>query len=153
MKYLRGLGAGVKFVGRGLAALGRGTIALVGLCAVTAALANYTMTQGSGTTFGSIVVGSTHYAQQLMCDYVTPAQCANVKASSTAAAAADQSLVTNESPNSQLSTAAGTTADFGLCRLRQFQHRCGAEGPLCQAQYRRQFTAGRLCSIRDQPEL
>lgn len=36
---------------------------------------------------------------------------AAVKAASTAAAAADPSVVTNESPNSQLSTANGTTAD------------------------------------------
>lgn len=39
------------------------------------AYANYTMTQGSGTTFGSIIVGGVHYAQQFICDLTTPTQC------------------------------------------------------------------------------
>ena len=55
-------------------------VALLGLCGAVA-VGNYTMTQGAGTTFGSIVVGGTvHYAQQFICDYVTPSQCANVSA-------------------------------------------------------------------------
>lgn len=42
------------------------------------ALANYTATQGSGTTFGSIVVSTVHYIQTLTCDPTTPSQCVNV---------------------------------------------------------------------------
>src|SRR5260221_1833328 len=49
--------------------------------AVAAGMANYTATQGFGTNFGSIVVGGVHYAQQLVCDPTTPAQCAAVDAS------------------------------------------------------------------------
>lgn len=55
-------------------------VSLLGLCGAVA-IGNYTMTQGAGTSFGSIVIGGTvHYAQQLICDYVTPTQCANVSA-------------------------------------------------------------------------
>lgn len=54
-------------------------IALLGLCGAVA-LGNYTVTQGSGTTFGSVVVGGFHYAQQFICDLTTPAQCASVSA-------------------------------------------------------------------------
>lgn len=55
-------------------------VALLGLCGAVA-VGNYNMTQGAGTAFGSIVIGGTvHYAQQLICDYVTPSQCANVSA-------------------------------------------------------------------------
>lgn len=55
-------------------------VALVGLT-TAGAIANYTMTQGSGTTFGSVVIGgTTHYVQMLLCDLTTPAQCASVSA-------------------------------------------------------------------------
>lgn len=60
--------------------------------AVAAALANYTMTQGAGTTFGSIVVSTVHYAQQLLCDPTTPSQCTAVSAAG--AAKVDGSAVT-----------------------------------------------------------
>jgi hypothetical protein len=66
-------------IGRALGSVGRATVALVGICGVVAALANnYTMTQGTGTTFGSLVIGSVNYAQQLICDATTPSQCAAV---------------------------------------------------------------------------
>jgi hypothetical protein len=166
-----------------------GMVALIGLSTV-GALANYAMTQGSGTTFASSVIGSVHYVQMLLCDATAGGtQCAAVssggavkvdgsavtqpvsgtvtanlgtlngaataanqtgggqksqqvdgsgnvapvgdtaarapftkvtdgtngpaavKPASTAAATTDPSLVTNESPNSQISVAAGTTAD------------------------------------------
>lgn len=54
-------------------------VALVGL-STTYAIGNYAMTQGSGTTFGSTVVGGVHYAMQFICDLTTPAQCATVSA-------------------------------------------------------------------------
>lgn len=60
-------------------------VALLGLCGAVA-LGNYTMTQGAGTNFGSIVVSTVHYAQQLLCDPTTPANCSAVKAGNTAAA-------------------------------------------------------------------
>ncbi len=43
--------------------------------------ANYQATQGSGTTFGSLVVSAINYAQQLVCDPTTPAQCMAINAS------------------------------------------------------------------------
>jgi hypothetical protein len=67
-------------IGRALGTAGRATIALIGICTVGAALANYAMTQGSGTTFGSIVVSTVHYAQMLVCDPTTPSQCGTVSA-------------------------------------------------------------------------
>lgn len=71
----------IKVIGRILGTTGRATIALVGIFGVVAAVANYTLTQGSGTTFGSIVVSTVHYAQQLICDPTTPTQCGAVSAS------------------------------------------------------------------------
>jgi hypothetical protein len=43
--------------------------------------ANYSATQGSGTTFGSIVIGGVHYAAGLVCDATTGGQCAAVGSS------------------------------------------------------------------------
>jgi hypothetical protein len=54
------------------------TVAFIG--GGIAALANYTATQGAGTTFGSIVVSTVHYAQMMLCDLTTPSQCAAVSA-------------------------------------------------------------------------
>lgn len=63
------------FIGSGA----RAFVALIGIAGITIASANYFMTvPGSGTSFGSIVVGGVHYAQQFVCDFVTPGQCANV---------------------------------------------------------------------------
>lgn len=67
-------------IGRFLGTAGRATVALIGICGVTAVLANYAVTLGSGTNFGSVVVSSVHYAQQFICDLTTPAQCASVSA-------------------------------------------------------------------------
>lgn len=55
-------------------------VALVGLGGAYSIATNYTMTQGAGTTFGSIVVSAVNYAQQLLCDPATPSQCAAVSA-------------------------------------------------------------------------
>jgi hypothetical protein len=54
------------------------TVAFIG--GGIAALANYTATQGAGTTFGSVVVSTVHYAQMMLCDLTTPSQCAAVSA-------------------------------------------------------------------------
>ncbi len=80
-------------------------VALVGL-STAAALGNYAMTQGAGTTFGSVVVGGTHYAQQLLCDLTTPSQCATVSAAG--AVKVDGSAVTQ--PVSGSVTVSGTVA-------------------------------------------
>lgn len=56
----------------------RAFVALIGIAGITVAVANYTMTQGSGTSFGSIVVSTVHYAQMLLCDPTTPSQCGKV---------------------------------------------------------------------------
>ena len=45
-----------------------------------AAMANYAVTVGSGTTFGSIVIGGVHFVSMLMCDAATANQCAAVSA-------------------------------------------------------------------------
>lgn len=55
-------------------------VALISIGLMGALATNYTVTQGSGTTFGSIVVGGINYAQQLICDLTTPSQCAAVSA-------------------------------------------------------------------------
>jgi len=81
----------------------------ISLVGATIAVANYTVTQGAGTTFGSIAVATINYAQQLVCDVAAPGTCANVKAASTAAVAADQALVVAVSPNNAVaSTQSGT---------------------------------------------
>ena len=68
-------------IGRGFYNLFIGTL-IVALVAGGVAIANYAMTQGSGTNFGSIVVGGTvHYPQMLSCDPTTPSQCGAVDAS------------------------------------------------------------------------
>src|SRR6266487_717416 len=82
----------IRGIGRALGTTGRATVALVGIFGIVAALANYTMTQGAGTNFGSIVVATVHYAQQLLCDSVTPSQCVSVSAAG--AAKVDGSAVT-----------------------------------------------------------
>ena len=74
MRFLRGFGRGLR---SGFVAVG----ALAFLGTVIALATNYTVTQGSGTTFGSIVVSAVNYAQQLVCDPTTPSQCAAVDSS------------------------------------------------------------------------
>lgn len=54
--------------------------------------ANYSATQGSGTTFGSVINAGVHYVQFMICDLTTPAQCAAV--SSVGAVKVDNSSVT-----------------------------------------------------------
>jgi hypothetical protein len=55
-------------------------IALTGI-GVAAAVADYTATQGAGTTFGSAVQATVHYAKWVLCDLTAPAtQCATVSA-------------------------------------------------------------------------
>ncbi len=66
-----------------LGTAGRATVALVGISTLAAVAANYAVTVGSGTTFGSVVVGGVNYAQQFICDLTTPAQCASVNSDGT----------------------------------------------------------------------
>ena len=104
MRFLIGFGRGLR---SGFVAVG----ALAFLGTVIALATNYTVTQGSGTTFGSIVVSAVNYAQQLVCDPSTPSQCAAVDSSgilsvksATLATAANQSTA-----NSSLATIATNT--------------------------------------------
>lgn len=55
--------------------------AVISLGVAIAMATNYTVTQGSGTTFGSLVVSAVNYAQQLVCDPTTPTQCVAVDSS------------------------------------------------------------------------
>ena len=78
----------IKRIASVLGASGRALVALVGVAGISVAVANYTVTQGSGTDFGSAVVSTVHYAKQLVCDLTAPAtQCATVKAGNTLVAA------------------------------------------------------------------
>ena len=82
----------VRDIGRGLYNLVV-AVAVIAFLGGTLAIANYAVTQGTGTNFGSIVVGGTvHYAQQLLCDPTTPSQCVAVSAGG--AAKVDGSAVT-----------------------------------------------------------
>jgi len=73
---------------------------------MAAAYANYTMTQGAGTTFGSVIVGGFHYVQMFVCDLTTPAQCQSVSAAGEAKVAAN--------PGTTVSTGTGWTSATGL---------------------------------------
>src|SRR6267142_646002 len=71
---------------------------------MAAAFANYTMTQGAGTTFGSVIVAGFHYVQMFVCDLTTPAQCQSVSAA--VAAKVDASAVTQPVSSTTLATKA-----------------------------------------------
>lgn len=71
MRFLKWMGRGLSNFFAGLAAL---SMIAVGVGWAT----NYTLTQGAGTTFGSLVVAGVNYAQHFVCDATTPSQCAAV---------------------------------------------------------------------------
>lgn len=73
MKYIKRVGSAI---GTGA----RAFVVLVGIAGVSVAVANYAVTVGAGTNFGSVIVGGVHYAQQFICDLTTPSQCAVVDA-------------------------------------------------------------------------
>lgn len=74
------LGA-LRLVGSALRAVFVGVIA-VAMIAGGVAVANYALTQGSGTNFASVVISTVHYAAGLLCDAtVGTTQCAAVTAS------------------------------------------------------------------------
>jgi hypothetical protein len=113
----------LKFFGSGL----RAGFALIGIFAMSAAVANYTATQGTGTNFGSIIIGGVNFASQLICDFTTANQCAAVKAASTAPSATDQALVVVASPNGNQATAANQTT--GNTSLATIANNTGAATP------------------------
>lgn len=94
-----------RLFGRGLR---NGLVAIGALVFASAvlALADYTSTQGSGTTFGSIVVSGVHYVRMMVCDLTTPSQCATVSAGG--AIKVDNSAVTQP-----VSISVGQIADGG----------------------------------------
>jgi hypothetical protein len=79
------------------------------------AIADYNLTQGSGTGFASVVISTKHYVAQLLCDPVVgETQCSAVKAASTAPLATDPALVVALSPNGAaqtIPTGASTSAN------------------------------------------
>lgn len=89
-------------------------IALLGLCGAVA-FGNYALTQGTGTTFGSIVVAGVQYAQQLFCDPTTPGQCAAV--SSVGALKVDNSAVTQPISASALPLPTGAATNSELITI------------------------------------
>ena len=85
-KIFRGFGRGLR---NGLVALG--ALAFLG---TSIGIADYLLTQGSGTTFASIVISSKHYAALVICDMtVGESNCSTVKAASTPAAQTDTAVV------------------------------------------------------------
>lgn len=54
--------------------------ALVGLSGGLAIANNYLMTQGAGTSFGSLLITGVNYVQMMVCDATTPSQCSAVSA-------------------------------------------------------------------------
>ena len=50
----------------------RAFVALFAVAGISVSVANYTVTQGAGTDFGSALVSSVHYAKQLICDQTAP---------------------------------------------------------------------------------
>ena len=78
-------------------------IVIVAFLGSAIAVANYAVTQGSGTNFGSVVISSVHYAQQLICDLTTPSQCAAVNSSG--------QLAIQAPPTLPLPTGAATSAN------------------------------------------
>ena len=97
---------GIKLFGRGIrgALLTLGGLAFLG---GAAAIANYAATQGSGTTFGSVVIGGVHFVSQLICDATTANQCAAV--SSGGALSVAGTVTANAGTNLNTSALATTT--------------------------------------------
>lgn len=112
-KAVRGVGSVVASALRTMAI----AATIAGTFAIGAAIANYGMTAGSGLTFGSVVVGGFHYAQQFICDLTTPAQCASVSAGG--ALKVDGSAATQPVSLSGVSTAANqSTANTALAAIQ-----------------------------------
>ncbi len=94
--------------------------ALIAMQPGAIALANYAMTVGAGTNFGSIVVGAVHYAQGLVCDQTTVVQCiavdasggASVKGEGTAGVASGGVLSVNVVSNSAFPGGNGNLTGF-----------------------------------------
>ncbi len=86
-------------------------VAYIGLIAtlpIAALATNYAATQGSGITFGSLVVSAVNYAQFLICDPTTPTQCLAVNGSGQQTIA-NTSFTANAGTNLNTSALATTT--------------------------------------------
>lgn len=89
MKILSAIG---RFLGRTAQGVLIGIVTVATMAGVIA-YANYSLTQGSGTTFASVVISSTHYVANLLCDATAGAtQCAGVNSSGQVAIQAPPSL-------------------------------------------------------------
>lgn len=89
MKILSAVG---RFLGRTAQGVLIGIVTVATMAGVVA-YANYSLTQGSGTTFASVVISSTHYVANLLCDATAGAtQCAGVNSSGQVAIQAPPSL-------------------------------------------------------------
>jgi len=90
-------------------------IAIISIGLGASIAANYNVTQGSGTIFGSILNGGINYAQQLFCDATTPSQCAAV--SSSGAVKVDGSGVTQPISATSLPLPTGASTAAGLTTI------------------------------------
>ncbi len=89
------------------------------------AVADYFATQpGSGTSFGSVVVSTVHYAQMMLCDLAAPSRCATVSAAG--AVKVDNSAVTQ--PISAASLPLPTTAATGVAQASTTSGQVGTLG-------------------------
>ena len=65
-------------MGRGLRSLLVAVASISCAAGILYAANNYTMTQGSGLTFGALQISTVYYPQMLICDATTPSQCGAV---------------------------------------------------------------------------
>lgn len=103
-------------------AIGRGAyntliaVLTVAMIASAVAVANYTGTQGVGTTFASLVISATHYAAMVLCDAtVGESQCLRVQSNGAASVDAGTSAATTpvaiSAASLPLPTGAATSAN------------------------------------------
>jgi hypothetical protein len=106
----------VRDIGSGFYNLFIGTLIVVLVAGGCAFATNYLMTQGAGTTFGSIVVSTVNYPQMLNCDPATPTQCAAVDASGNFSVKST-TLATKANQDTNAATTAHTCSVSGFSEI------------------------------------
>lgn len=100
----------LRFIGGGLKSVCAVVMALV-LIASTYALADYTLTQGTGITMASVVISTKHYIALLICDATAgESQCAAVNASGGVSVAQQGSWAVTANAGTNLNTSALATS-------------------------------------------
>lgn len=106
----------LKWMGHSLSNLFAGIAALMMIAVAVTWATNYTLTQGAGTTFGSLVVAGVNYAQHFICDATTPSQCTAVNSSGALSTQLTGSTnnINNISGTVSLPTGAATAANQAI---------------------------------------